>query len=185
MTYSDSHKFIFIAIPKTGSGSIQKYLEKFGNRSRRVWYENHATIAQIKEKLGEDRWNNYFKFTFVRNPWDRAVSLFYWKKGYRDFIDFEQWNTRTSHDTLYHKFILDENDEICVDFIGRFENLEADFKTVCEKIGIPAPNKLTRENTQSVKSRKPYPEYFKTQVQIERVRDLYSKTVDLLGYKFK
>lgn len=184
MTYSDEHKFIFIAIPKTGSGSIQNYLQNFGVRSKRVWYENHAPIRKIKETLGEERLNNYFKFAFVRNPWDRAVSLFYWKKGYEHYPNFEEWNMRQIHDTLYHEFIMDEKDEVCIDFIGRFENLEEDFKIVCKKIGIPPPEKLGHENIQKVPKRKHYTEYFKSDIQINRVRGLYTKTIDLLGYTF-
>lgn len=186
MTYSDKYKFIFLAIPKAASGTIQNYLQNYGVRSKARWDQNHAWATRVQETLGMERWNNYFKFAFVRNPWDRAVSLYYWKKrtGSHSYEHFHMWSEKTGHDTLYHKFLLDENGNQCVDFIGRFENLLEDFQTVCKKIGIPPPEKIGHENIQNVPNRKHYTQYFTNEGQIQRVRDLYHRTIDILGYEF-
>lgn len=182
MTYSDKYKFIFIAIPKTSTTFIQNHLEKFGTRSQLVWYKNHAIIPWIKKDLGETRWNNYFKFTFVRNPWDRSVSLYHWKPQAKKYKNFQEWNLKTTHDNMYHKFIFDEKDKICVDFIGYFENLKNDFTKICKKIGIPEPKNFNKVNTQNRPQN--YKKFYTNKKQIQRVRDLYTKTIDLLGYKF-
>lgn len=185
MVYSDEYKFIYLAIPRTASGTIQDHLQKYGIRNRDRAPDSHITALKTRELLGEQRWSSYFKFTFVRNPWDRAVSLYYWKKkfGTHGYTYFHQFNERTTHDVLYHEYLLIDGQPV-MDFIGRYERLRADLTQVCERIGIGIPGKLTHAHSQDVAGRKHYREYFENQAQIDRVRDLYHRTIDMLGYEY-
>jgi len=70
----DRHRCIFVHIPKTGGVSISKSL--FGNLAG-----GHMTIERYKIIFTKDEFDQYFKFTFVRNPWDRLVSAFTFLKG--------------------------------------------------------------------------------------------------------
>ena len=63
MVYSGEYKFIYYAVPKTGSRSIQKHLENYGIRSRKGWDPNHDNYVQVKKKIGEEKSKNYFKFS--------------------------------------------------------------------------------------------------------------------------
>ena len=98
MIVSHKHKFIFIAIPKTATHAIRFALRPhLGNedweqvdlfhKSRLPFNDfkniNHGHISAIEAKkvLGEEVWDNYFKFSFVRNPYDRFVSYAFFKKG--------------------------------------------------------------------------------------------------------
>ena len=174
MIISDSHKFIFLHPQRTGGSSIEwalapysKYVVMVGNHT--AWgtttnqfqsttmNEAKALIAQGKLKEFEKHWGvkevqkrfpnifeNYLKFAIVRNPWDRAVSL---------------WSTKLRKDKLpiikenYINLNLQElesigshgrgcshythiNGKLAVDFIIRYENIEKDFAKVCEKLGI-------------------------------------------------
>ncbi len=104
----------------------------------------HLTVRDLKKILPPDIINNYFKFTFVRNPWDRMVSWYHYEpliysrissKGYSvpSFAEFIE-NLNTFSRQEQYSFIVDENGETQVDFVGRFENLNYDYKSLCKKI---------------------------------------------------
>ena len=82
---SHPHKFVFIHIPKTGGSSIETL---FLGKPQRRWapeinhYFQHATAAELRNRLmNRDNFDRYFKFAFVRNPWDRIVSEMKWRYG--------------------------------------------------------------------------------------------------------
>ena len=110
--------------------------------------------ASAAKKIYKDHWDDYFTFSFIRNPWDRMVSIARYPTLYgayeaggklnidlylRKFKNGEfdsrfpnlgkKWDGGS--DTVYLQ-LLDEE----LDFIGRFENLQNDFDTVCDKVGI-------------------------------------------------
>ena len=93
----------------------------------------------------------WFTFSFVRNPYTRIASEYMWSVATSTWNPdlFEDWLLKfMSDDERYdHRLpqsqILDEP----VDFIGRFESLEADFQTVLNKIGLPALGLSHHEKT--------------------------------------
>ena len=78
MIISDKFKFIFVKIPKNASTSMEEALLKLdpeatvGDNSTPPF--GHETMGSIKKVAGEDRWNEYFKFGFVRNPERRCCN---------------------------------------------------------------------------------------------------------------
>lgn len=95
MILSHKYKFIFIAVPKTGTISIEEALKKsipvkscgydiFKDdicppEARRGLIRRHSTASQLREALGEI-FSNYFKACFVRNPWDWVVSIYHFAR---------------------------------------------------------------------------------------------------------
>lgn len=73
MIISDEKKFIFIAVPKTGSSSIEKALGKYHNDELPTGIVKHTRFSAIPELFKKP----YYKFCFFRNPWDRMVSLYH------------------------------------------------------------------------------------------------------------
>ncbi len=126
-------KFIFIHIPKTAGTSIAETLG--------IPQKDHRKASEIKQNTKD--WDSYFKFVFVRNPWDWVVSDFFArnknklnsnfkenKDKFKEYVmGIKRWDSQRS-------FFMDENDEVIVDFIGKFENLYFDFDHVCFKLGI-------------------------------------------------
>jgi len=146
---SDTHKFIFIHINKTGGTSIEKVFMPDADR-RDVPYK-HAPVAFYNERW-PDQFRTYFKFAFVRNPWDWLVSRYHWSKNRQHFFDysFDEFLRRLKEGVRLSESALWLEDDalkpqldrltigkaIAVDFVGRFETLQSDFDFVCAKLCI-------------------------------------------------
>jgi hypothetical protein len=152
MTDKDKHmtdnNYIFVHIPKTAGRSILTALGlKLNNQ--------HKTLADYTKELGEPVVRSRFKFTTVRNPWDRAVSwwLFFGHMGSpQGTKPFEQWVVAQANrhakmpKPITQRFPLDQfsfcrlpSGEVLMDHFIRFENLDADFEPVAKRFGISTP----------------------------------------------
>ena len=93
--------------------------------------------------------DRYFKFAFVRNPWDWNVSFYHYvlqtpehplhvgASHMSGFAEFLAWRTDKSR-LLQKDFVADRDGNLLVDFVGRFEDLEEDFGKVCSAVGLRA-----------------------------------------------
>lgn len=83
---NDDVSFIHPASPYTDEDDFSVVYAR--NRDRMgTLYGNHDLPDEIRKKVGEDIWAEYFKFTVVRNPWDMTVSYLYSKFGPNYFRD--------------------------------------------------------------------------------------------------
>ncbi len=139
--------FAFVHINKTGGSSIEKAL--------RLPFRHHTAI-ELRDALGEARWCRRFKFAFVRNPWDKVASHYFYRVKTNqtglgvDSLEFNEWVIRAygEHDPRYYdkpkmfmpqvNWIVDENRRFMIDFLGRFEQLQEDFRLICRQLGIHA-----------------------------------------------
>ena len=86
MVWCKNNKLIFIHIPKTGGTTIEKFfnlrkkINGYGDASGDFKGKSlqHLIGLDIRKILGEKVFNNFFKFTIVRNPIDRVISEYYW-----------------------------------------------------------------------------------------------------------
>lgn len=112
-------------------------------------FPGHISAKALKEKLPAKVFNSYFKFGFVRNPWDWQVSLYRFMlkledhhqheliKSMKSFDEYIDW--RINHDLHLQKdFFYDEQGTLLIDYVGKLETLNDDFQDICDKIGITA-----------------------------------------------
>lgn len=157
------YKCIYIHIPKTAGKSIQHvFTRQLGLRSKDgsellVGMNDDPALgppvlSHLKASeyvrhgyLSQEQFDSYFKFSFVRNPWDRIVSEYKFR-GYPRKTDFKTyllnhlpepgWTDRYIHTIPQYEFLYDASGNLLVDYLGKFERLEKDFDEICHKIGI-------------------------------------------------
>lgn len=205
MLISHRHKFIFVHIYKNAGTSISTALlpfihtkfERFTHRQLKkigISYldqpcSTHATAAQIMSVIGEEKFKSYFSFCIVRNPWDWQVSLYQYMlknprhhqhelaKEFTNFENYLEW--RCTKEIAFQKdFVYSQNGELLVNFIGRFETLNKDFKAVCKHMDLPA--NLPKVN---VSNTVPYKEFYNQTTQA-MVKAAFEPDISLFNYSF-
>ncbi len=157
----------------------------------------HARIIAAKEMLPRELFDKLFKFAFVRNPWDLQVSSWHHLKRERphlvqhlhDFESFIHWKLDPERPYQYHidtsielqtDYLKDLDGTILVDFIGKYENLLADYEEACRHIGIkppPLPHK------RQAKDRKSYREYYDETTK-ELIAGFFKSDIEAFKYTF-
>lgn len=202
MRISHKYKFIFICIPKTASESIRKALNPYSDiiSSSKFPYYWHVKAQELKmhfEKI-DWAWNGYFKFAFIRNPWERLVSRYHYSKPDKnlkywhtdgwdesDLISFDEYiktcNDKMGccHDVNQLDYITDDKGGFLVDFVGRYENLEEDWKVICDRIGIK-----TGISCINASKHKHYSLYF-TEETKQIVIEWFKRDIEKFNYKFE
>jgi len=185
--YNSKFNFLFVHISKTGGTSVLDTLRKLPGNKRGRGIHDHFTFEEYIDMWGETKITAAFKFTFVRNPWDKVVSDCFYnvKKGLLvdDPLVFEKYvrSIVDNNDRWKMPMIdwLTWEDSVTVDFIGKFENLQEDFNIVCDKIGIPR-QELPYKNKSKHKH---YTEYYDDETR-EIVAEKYKKDIGVFGYEF-
>jgi hypothetical protein len=154
------------------------------------YYKSSEFINDIMD-MDEIKWNEYFKFVFVRNPYDRAVSGWNYNmetnKLNIDFNIYMGMESIVSDDEYWHCFlpqyasVIDENGDYFVNFVGKFETLEEDFQKILKKIGF----KKILHNPEIKKNNRKHNSYKKyyDQKTLDIVNKIYEKDFELFGYK--
>lgn len=226
MIISHSHRFIFIKSLKTAGTSIEAALShscsgndvvtplgpyEFNRDETGAWvhksmnegrYEQHDDAVTIRDSLPQEMWAGYFKFSITRNPWDRALSNFFWemrqdsslippKRLYHNlgvpyddfgpvkkrFAEFIKNGAHANNDRFY---MIDN--QLCVEFVIRYEHLDEDCREVCARTGIPTLH-IPRLKTGIRKGKRHYTEYFDEATR-DIVADLHRNDIRFFNYRF-
>lgn len=207
MIISHQHKFIFAAVPKTGTHSVRQALREHMSEedieqvglfvNKRFPYDElaairhgHLSLAQVRPHVGEDVFQRYFKFAFVRNPYDRFVS--YCAFMSRDTDVFQHSPQEVMRHFLFRQppeqhvlfqpqsgLLVDADGALLTDMVGRVEDMQASYDSVCERIGIPS-RPLDQVNSSK---RGDYRHYYDEALKAE-VERRYAADFELFGYVF-
>jgi hypothetical protein len=192
----DDHRCIFVHIPKCAGISINQAL--FGHLGA-----GHRTIGWYQLIFEPGKFNSYFKFSVVRNPFDRLVSAYTFLQGggltekdrrwalehlsgYNDFDSFVKgWLTRKNiyiglHFIPQYRFVCTRNKKVMVDYIANVETLDQDFNKIANRLGVGG--ELPMQNT-SARSHA-YQDYYTDETRAI-VREVYEDDLQIFGYDFE
>lgn len=169
----------------------------FSHPMYKVNPHDHETFSEVQLEL-PDQVEEYFVFSFVRNPWDRLVSQFFYLHKTNNTGAILRYKTfdKNAINFLTHPFIDFGSDiprrymplydhlknvegKINLNFIGKMENLQKDLNTICDKIGIPRQELPHANKTKH----KHYTEYYDDETR-EIVAQKYAQDIQYFGYKF-
>ncbi|MFS8137265.1 MAG: sulfotransferase family 2 domain-containing protein [Thermomonas sp.] len=207
MIISHQHRFIFAAVPKTGTHSVRQALREHMNEDdieqvglfvRKVFpYEDlaairhgHFALKQVRPHLGEAVFADYFKFAFVRNPFDRFVSYCAFMTREGDLFQ------RTPQAVMEHflfaeppeqhilfqpqsSVLVDDDGQLLTDMVGRVEDMQGSYDAICARIGISS-RALERVNGSA---RGDYRAYYSPPL-VDAVAERYARDLELFGYTY-
>jgi hypothetical protein len=208
---SYSHRFIFIHVPKTAGMSISGALAPYAHRTEHMLvnrllalvgihvnhyahykqkrFRLHTAARIVRRHLPARVYDDFFKFAFVRNPWDRLVSQYHYilrsrthhrhrlvtsMSGFQEYVRYELRRNKP----LQKDVVTDRRGRLIVDFVGRYERLERDFAAVCRTLNIEAV--LPHVNRTLHRD---YRCYYDPPT-IERVASHFREDIDFFGYTF-
>ena len=217
MIISHKHKFIFIHIPKCAGSTVtysllnnlyfnlpRKEDWRYSDLNRNIaevfqsnpiqgnstYLDQHDTLKTLNDYLNKKKLNinDYFKFSFMRNPWERRVSQYQYAKRMA-MVTGSDWAMRISS-MSFHEFITqrndsqlnwvsDKKDNIAVDFLGSGRNLQEDFNIICDQIKI-TKQELPHKNATKHKH---YTEYYNDETR-QIVAEKCAKDIQYFNYKF-
>lgn len=146
-TCSFRHRYLFFAVPKTASTSIVQAL--LAQDDAELIPPKHKYAKEARRDLPRDIWSGYFKFAFVRNPFDWMASWYFYRSqnnfrdgadpyhsftGDRSFADFVRYDTEWPRTQT--EFLTDDTGQWLMDFVGNYECLQEHFDLVCERLGM-------------------------------------------------
>lgn len=219
MLVSHRHQFIYLKTIKTAGTSVEIYFERFcvpsgedapaqhgreaavsaagivgfrgADTSGQEWY-NHMPARLLRERLGSEAWDAYFKFCAIRNPFDKAVSWFWFSLPESDRRElsaatfatvraaFSRWIAPDVLPRDRDVYTIDGRE--AVDAFVRYEHLEDDLSKICAGIGVPwVPRALGRYKSEFRTRAEPFAEYYEA-AEERIVRDVYGWELGRFGY---
>ena len=148
-------------------------------------FRKHDSARIIKRRVPTEVWNDYFKFAFERNPYDKMVSKYWLILDSGDYHgDFKQFckDCEKGNQTFpigYKMYTVD--DKIAVDYIGKYESLKNDFNFICKKLGIPYEGDLPKFRADKRIDKKHFSSYYDSETK-EIVKNHYHREIKMFDY---
>jgi hypothetical protein len=206
MIISHQHRYIFFAIPKTGTHSVRQALraqmgpqdlEQVGlfEQKRFPFPEfadirhGHISTQQIRPVLGDEVFNGYTKFAFVRNPFDRFVSYCafmaretgHFEARPREYMKWVITTQKPFDHMLFrpqHAMVTGADGALELDFVGRNETMQASYDALCGRLGLQS-SPLGRANASK---HRPWQEYYDREL-VDLVSRHYARDLELFDYR--
>jgi len=172
------------ALPARETLSEGKVVEMLNQVNVERRFYNHCPAIDVRAAVGKRIWDNYIKFCFERNPWDRVISEYFFMQktqpGQFAEMSLETFVEQNHYSLNYPLYTLGARS--AVNFVGRFENLQADLAQICQQLRIPYDGWLPHAKGDSRPKEQRVAEMM-TPKMIQQVADRCRPEVEMLGYE--
>jgi Sulfotransferase family len=207
MIVSHRHRFIFVAVPKTGTHSVRQALRAHMGpddmEQARLFVEKefpipdlarlghgHLSFQDVQPHLGDEAFKSYFKFAFVRNPFDRFVSYCAFATSREGTFDRDPKRVMRHflfdappHNHIIFKpqfsFLCGSDGALQADFLGKVETMQASYDEVAARIGVTT----TALDHANRSRRGTYRDYYDQEL-VDGVARIYARDLELFGYDY-
>lgn len=178
-------KLIFIHVERTGGVALRNLLLRYEDKFERLVNTKHLMARKVKELIDKNIWDSYFKFGFVRNPFDRLVSWYYacnqtpkWDSCIANYMQ----NSNSFEEIIkkpHPQLLVTQLEKLKgVDKIYRFEDYIDEVKSLCNKLEISC--KIEKEN----ESKHKYYRNYYTEDLRNIVKERYKEDLEKFNYQF-
>jgi len=166
----------------TRSGYGWRQTLKDWQQRNKFW--SHTPARLIRARLPTKTWHGYFKFCVERNPWDKAISHYFWKKDLLGGqLSLEEYFARGEFCPNAFWY-TDRKGNVIVDRVLRYERLLEDLAEVFEQLGVPFEGQLgVRAKSEYRTDRRPYQEVFSAE-QRRTIEQACAQEIAIHGYEF-
>lgn len=150
------------------------------------WYYEHMPAVRVRELIGEDIWKSYHKFCFERNPWDKVVSYYNWKKfgQKRDLPDFKTYVMEKSHRLPMDGRLYFDGETCLMDEVADYSNFLSEFSEICARLEVPYDGVMPREKTNITSEKVDYRTYYDAESR-GAVQKLFEREIKLKSFVFE
>lgn len=174
----------------------QNYFIPFKYYSKRDWsnliltrqkkqFYNHMPANEIKRNLDAGIWENYFKFCFERNPWDKLISQYYWRKGNDRYPSIQHYLLSGEAGKLKGYELYSINNIVAVDKVYKFEDMKEALTDISERIGLKSkiemPNYKAKGSTR--KDKRNYREILSGE-EAKTIATVFAREISYLDYDY-
>ncbi|VGO21000.1 sulfotransferase family protein [Pontiella sulfatireligans] len=170
--------------PRSDYGLMDRLNLLFRKREKRLYY-NHMPAFMVKELIGDDIWSSYYKFCFERNPWDKVLSLYYWKNKTEPRPPVSEYLESADIGILKKRGIrcYAIDGKAAMDRVCKFENLKDELKLLQERFELPGPIEMPFAKGSYRKDKRHYRDVL-TAAEAERIGEIFKDEIELMGYEF-
>jgi hypothetical protein len=162
--------------------SLQNWISAL-RLGRRLQFHNHIAARDVRMLIGRRIWDDYFKFCFERNPWDRFISMYYWRCRQEPRPSISAFMDSGALDIMKQKGfgIYTIDSRIAVDKVYRYEDREDALEDIRSRVGLPEKLRLPKAKGGFRTDKRPYRDIL-TPAEIERIARKFSQEISLFGY---
>jgi hypothetical protein len=169
-----------------GEYRLKDWMNYLRGRDGRMKFFNHIGARQIRRLVEPEVWHTYYKFCFERNPWDKAVSMYFWRHqsnggpSLSEFVQSRQVNALSERGG-FDLYSIDG--EIVVDRVFQYEAIQKGLQSIAERVGLREVPKLPRAKGSARSDPRHYRELLNAGDR-EKIARVFAREIAHFGYEF-
>lgn len=153
---------------------------------KEIGYYTHITPKKILKYLHSDDWESYFRFCFVRNPWDLVISQYFWtirNQSQPSSLDSFLNSSKIKGIAKRSQEMYTLNGNLAVNRLCRYENIQTEVNQIFKELNLPGNPKLPAAKRQFRSDKRHYRDILNDD-QAEKIGLIFKREIELAGYTY-